>query len=87
MSVRSTILNMRVGLAVAGCVVSVILGAVMVRLGLDWADTFPYSPASEQRYLGVAVVAVVVALGGSAGSIVAAVRSGRRHPGRTRRTR
>ncbi|PJJ81702.1 hypothetical protein CLV85_0881 [Salinibacterium amurskyense] len=62
-----------------GVILSWMLGAVVVRLGLDWSDTFPYSPASEWRYLGVALLALAIAVGGS----VLAWRFGRRfrrHP-------
>jgi hypothetical protein len=43
-------------------------------VGLDWADGFPYESASEWRYLGVAVVALVIAIGGT----LAAILVGRR---------
>lgn len=68
-----------VSATLGGVFLSWMLGAVAVRLGLDWSDTFPYSPASEWRYLGVALLALAVALGGS----VLAWRFGRRfrqHP-------
>ncbi|WP_421845187.1 hypothetical protein [Mycobacterium sp.] len=65
-------------LVVSGCVLSWVLGAVIVRLGLDWADTFPYSEASERRYLGVAAAALVVAIGGSFTTVFVARRRRRR---------
>lgn len=55
-----------------------ILGAVVVRLGLDWADTFPYSPESEIRYLVIAAVALTIAIGGSIASILWVRRAKRR---------
>ncbi|MGI9824363.1 hypothetical protein [Agromyces sp. Marseille-Q5079] len=65
-------------LAILGSLLSVLVGAVIVRLGLDWADTFEYSAASEIRYLVVAGVALAVAIGGSAASAVFFLRRGRR---------
>ncbi|MBH0053471.1 hypothetical protein I6E74_04700 [Salinibacterium sp. SWN139] len=62
-----------------GVLMSWMLGAVAVRLGLDWSDTFPYSPASEWRYLGVAVLALAIAIGGSIATWRFARRF-RRHP-------
>lgn len=53
-----------------GVLGSWLLGAVVVRLGLDWADTFPYSSESEVRYLVIAGVALVIAIGGSIASIL-----------------
>ncbi|AOW92788.1 hypothetical protein BFN03_09105 [Rhodococcus sp. WMMA185] len=67
---------------IACCVLSWVLGAVVVRLGLDWADTFPYSQASEWRYLGVAVVALLIAIGGSVVTMSAAHRRHSRAQGR-----
>lgn len=61
-------------LLVSGILAAWLLGAVVVRLGLDWADTFPYSPASEVRYLVIAGVALVIAFGGSIASILWARR-------------
>ena len=58
---------------IGGIVLSWVLGAVVVRLGLDWADTFPYSEASEWRYLGVAVAALLVAVGGSVTTLLVAL--------------
>jgi hypothetical protein len=69
---------MRLVPVVAGCLLSWVLGAVVVRLGLDWADTFPYSEASERRYLGVAIVALLVAIGGSVTTVLVARRRQRR---------
>ncbi|WP_027501868.1 hypothetical protein [Rhodococcus sp. UNC363MFTsu5.1] len=63
---------------VAGCLLSWVLGAVVVRLGLDWADTFPYSEASERRYLGVAGAALLVAIGGSVATLLVARHRHRR---------
>lgn len=40
-------------------------GVVVVRLGLAWADTYPYSQASEVRYGLVAAVALSVAISGT----------------------
>ncbi|MET1019463.1 MAG: hypothetical protein ABWX62_05720 [Microterricola sp.] len=59
---------------VIGILAAWVLGALVVRLGLDWADTFPYSPASEIRYLVVAGVALTIALGGSIASVIIARR-------------
>ncbi|WP_157497469.1 hypothetical protein [Leifsonia sp. Leaf264] len=56
--------------AIAGCVLSLLLGCVVVRLGLDAVDTRPYSASSEVLYLVVAVAALVVWLGGSAATIL-----------------
>ena len=58
---------------IGGILLSWVLGAVVVRLGLDWADTFPYSEASEWRYLGVAVAALLVAVGGSVTTLLVAL--------------
>jgi hypothetical protein len=63
---------------IGGILLSWVLGAVVVRLGLDWADTFPYSEASEWRYLGVAVAALLIAVGGSVATLLIAVRRRRR---------
>ena len=59
---------------VFGILAAWLLGALVVRLGLDWADTFPYSPASEIRYLVVAGIALITAIGGSIASIPIARR-------------
>lgn len=64
--------------AIGGILLSWVLGAVVVRLGLDWADTFPYSEASEWRYLGVAVAALLIAVGGSVATLLIALRRRRR---------
>jgi len=64
-----------------GILLAWLLGAVVVRLGLDWADTYPYSAASEVRYLVVAGAALTIAIGGSVASVVWA----RRHAQRRRR--
>ncbi|SEM41559.1 hypothetical protein [Rhodococcus maanshanensis] len=69
---------MRLLPVIAGCLLSWVLGAVVVRLGLDWADTFPYSEASERRYLGVAGAALLVAIGGSVATLLVARRRHRR---------
>lgn len=53
--------------AICGSIVSWLVGAIVVRLGLNWADTFEYSPASEWRYLGVAILALTIATSGSIG--------------------
>ena len=63
---------------IGGILLSWVLGAVIVRLGLDWADTFPYSEASEWRYLGVAIAALLVAIGGSIATLLIARRRSRR---------
>ncbi|WP_157377009.1 hypothetical protein [Agromyces sp. Root1464] len=63
---------------IGGILLSWVLGAVVVRLGLDWADTFPYSEASEWRYLGVAVAALLIAVGGSVATLLIALRRRRR---------
>ncbi|MFB6611223.1 hypothetical protein ACFCVO_12945 [Agromyces sp. NPDC056379] len=63
---------------IGGILLSWVVGAVIVRVGLDWADTFPYSEASEWRYLGVAVVALLVAIGGSVATLLIVRRRGRR---------
>jgi hypothetical protein len=65
-------------LIVVGVVVSWALGAVVVRVGLDWADGFPYGSASEWRYLGVAVAALVIAVGGTLAAILVGRRRGDR---------
>lgn len=65
----------RILTVVIGVVLSWLAGAVVVRLGLDWSDTFPYSPASEWRYLAVACAALAVAVGGSILTVVLARRS------------
>lgn len=62
----------RVLFVISGCVLSWVVGAVVVRLGLDWADTFPYSEASEWRYLGIAIAALLVAIGGSGTTVLVA---------------
>ncbi|RZU66447.1 hypothetical protein EV379_2804 [Microterricola gilva] len=62
---------------VLGILAAWLLGAVVVRLGLDWADTYPYSPASEIRYLVIAGVALTIAFGGSIASVLW-VRRGRK---------
>ena len=46
--------------AIGGCVLSLLLGFAVVRLGLDAVDTRPYAPSSEVLYLLVAVVALLV---------------------------
>ncbi|MEB4613646.1 hypothetical protein [Leucobacter sp. M11] len=55
-----------------------LVGAGIVRFGLNWADTFPYSPASELRYLAIAVLALTVAVTGTVLSIRRFRLSGRR---------
>jgi hypothetical protein len=55
---------------IGGIVLSWVLGAVVVRVGLDWSDTFPYSEASEWRYLGVAITALLVAIGGTVATVL-----------------
>lgn len=65
---------------VLGIVAAWLLGAVVVRLGLDWADTFEYSPESEIRYLVIAGVALAIAIGGSIVSILWARRSKKQRP-------
>ncbi|MGO4105540.1 hypothetical protein AB4Y63_16445 [Leifsonia sp. YAF41] len=62
-----------------GILLAWLVGAVVVRLGLDWSDTFPYSEASEWRYLGVAVVALTIAIGGSIASILVFRRASAPH--------
>jgi hypothetical protein len=69
---------MRHAPVIAGVLLSWLLGAVVVRVGLDWADTFPYSEASERRYLGVAAAALLVAVGGSVTTVLVARRRQRR---------
>jgi hypothetical protein len=66
-------------LLVLGILAAWLIGAVMVRLGLDWADTYPYSAASEMRYLAVAGVALVIAIGGSVASVLLFRRAGAAH--------
>ena len=79
-------------LGVLGIGASWLGGAVIVRLGLDWADTFPYSEASEWRYLAIAVLALSVALAGTVLCIVkirsihVAHRRPRREPPAPKRT-
>lgn len=53
-----------------GILASWVLGAMVVRLGLDWSDTFPYDSTSELRYLAVAVLALLIAIGGSVTSFL-----------------
>lgn len=65
----------RRALLTLGIIASWLLGAVFVRLGLDWADTFEYSEASEIRYLVIAALALVIACGGSIASILWARRA------------
>ena len=65
-------------LVIGGILLSWVLGAIVVRLGLDWADTFAYSEASEWRYLGVAVAALLIAVGGSVATLLIALRRRRR---------
>lgn len=48
-----------------GVLAAWLAGVVVVRLGLAWADTFPYSQASEVRYGLVAAVALSVAVSGT----------------------
>jgi hypothetical protein len=48
-----------------GVLAAWLAGAVVVRLGLEWADTYPYSQASEVRYGLVATVALSVAISGT----------------------
>lgn len=57
-------------LLIGGIILSWFVGAVIVRVGLDWSDTFDYSPASEWRYLGVAILATVTALFGTIATII-----------------
>lgn len=64
----------RRALLALGIIASWLLGVVFVRLGLDWADTFEYSPASEVRYLVIAALALAIAFGGSIASILWARR-------------
>lgn len=69
---RATIASVLV--TVGGVILSWLAGAIAVRIGLSWSDTFAYSPASEWRYLGVAIAALTVAISGS----IATWRFGRR---------
>lgn len=64
----------RILFVISGCALSWVVGAVVVRLGLDWADTFEYSEASEWRYLGIAIAALFVAIGGSGTTVLVARR-------------
>jgi|GEM_PF-3637324 hypothetical protein len=48
-----------------GALAAWIAGVVVVRLGLAWADSYPYSQASEVRYGLVAAVALSVAISGT----------------------
>lgn len=48
-----------------GVLAAWLAGVVVVRLGLAWADTYPYSQASEVRYGLVATVALSVAISGT----------------------
>lgn len=48
-----------------GVLAAWLAGAVVVRLGLAWADTYPYSQASEVRYGLVAAGALSVAISGT----------------------
>jgi hypothetical protein len=62
--------NRRLAICLGLCLLSLLLGVLVVRLGLNWADTFPYSAASERRYLLVALSSLTVWFGGSALAIV-----------------
>lgn len=57
-------------LLITAIVLSWLIGAVFVRVGLDWSDTFPYSAASEWRYLGVAILAITAAVLGTSASVI-----------------
>jgi hypothetical protein len=48
-----------------GVLAAWLAGVVVVRLGLAWADTHPYSRASEVRYGLVATVALSAAISGT----------------------
>lgn len=48
-----------------GVLAAWLAGFVVVGLGLAWADTYPYSRASEVRYALVAIVALSVAISGT----------------------
>ena len=52
-------------LRVVGVLAAWMAGVVVVRLGLAWADTYPYSRASEVRYGLVATIALSVAISGT----------------------
>jgi len=67
-------------MAVTGSALSLVLGCLVVRFGLALSDARPYEGAATERsYIVVAVLAMIVWWGGSAISIVLAVR---RRPGR-----
>jgi hypothetical protein len=46
-----------------------LVGAVVVRIGLAWADTYPYSRASEVRYGIVATLALSIAIAGTSAAV------------------
>ena len=46
-----------------------LLGGGVVRLGLDWADSYPYSSASEVRYGIVAFLALSIAISGTVSAL------------------
>ncbi len=52
-------------LRAVGVLAAWLAGVVVVRLGLAWADTYPYSTASEVRFALVAAVALSVAISGT----------------------
>lgn len=58
------------GVAV-GCILSVVLGADLVRVALNALDAKPYAgAATEDAYLVVAIVALLIWWGGTAACIV-----------------
>ncbi len=50
---------------IGGIASSWVVGCVVVRVGLDGADSLPYSPVSEWIYLAVAVLALTTGIGGT----------------------
>lgn len=61
-----------------GALTSWLIGATIVRVGLAWSDTFPYSPASEWRYLAIAMLALASGCAGTAVSILLFLKARRR---------
>jgi hypothetical protein len=62
----------------ATILLSWIVAAVVVRIGLDWSDAFPYSAASEWRYLAVAITALSIATVGTLAGVVRFLKPRRR---------
>ncbi len=64
---------------VVGGVLSLAAGAILVRVSLDWSDTRAYEgTATELRYIAIVCGAIAIWWGGTALSVVLAVRRWRR---------